>query len=325
MRSGMFNEPQKREYIEFEVTNEQALDRYFRRIAPKEKEYSKDIVDMKLDEALDTLMSLGIRREESRGHLLSLLKGYANWAFSKGKTKNKNVIGVLTPASIGTDDAVKESMIASPEHLKEILETGLDYVDYESKSNMSELLLRLLFEGITLEEIQALKKTDIDEHNRIKTIHGKEFTVSEDLAGLWKKCTKITSYEKKNSRAAGSKKKNINEFSELVLADNEFLFRPVLSVSVNEKDMITLDSLRKIIVAVFYACERKTIPARNINYSGIFYKLLLLERQGTKLTPEIYAEYFRVAENSKNYLTNLTRKWRIDYEDWKIAFGYTKA
>jgi len=321
MGTAMYNDKQKQEYINFEATNEGALKRYFVRIAPKEDEYSKDIIEMKLDEVLDSLKSLKIRREESRGHLLSLLRGYRNWAFTNGKTKNKDVIGVITPESIGTDDAVKENMIGSPEHLLLIFDDALDYEYYENKSKMSELLLRLLYEGMTLEEIQALKKTDISD-NSVKTINGAEFVVSDDIIRLWKQCAQMDFYEKKNGRSTFSNKKDVNEYTKYDLVESVYLFRTIASSKSYPNTMMTLDSLRKIILAVFSACEKKTIPARNINYSGILYKLLLAERAGKTITPEIIAQYFRIPYNEQSNLPTMTRKWRIDYEDWKIAFGY---
>jgi hypothetical protein len=322
----MYNAKQKQEYIDFEATNEGAMRRYFVRIAPKEDEYSKDIIDMDLVQLLDSLKSLNIRRAESRGHLLSLLRGYRNWAYLNKKTKNKDVVGIVTPESIGTDEAVKVNMIGSPEHLQLIFDDALDYEFYENKSKMSELLLRLLYEGITLEEIQALKKTDIDYNgNKVKTIHGTEFTVSDEIAQLWKQCAKMDYYEKKNGRALFSDKANVNEYTKYDLEESVYLFRTIVSNKSYPNTMMTLDALRKVLLSVFSACERKTIPARNINYSGIFYKLLQAEKAGTVITPEVIAEYFRIAPNEKYYLANMTRKWRVDYEDWKIAFGYMQS
>ena len=323
MRFDMYNEKQKQNYLDFDATNEGSLKRYFVRIAPKEAEYAKDLADMNLPQLVDTLKSLNIRREASRGALLSLLRGYVNWCILNGKTANENFISQITPESIGSVEPIIENMIGSPEHLNQICEDALDYVNYENKSKMSELLLRLLYEGITLEEIQAFTKSDIDyDTNEIKTILGETFKVDDNLARLWKECTKLTFYEKRNGRAEVSKKSNVNEFTKLDLVDNKYLFRPTANNRVNDNYMITLDSLRKVLLAVFTNLEKKTIPARNINYSGIFYKLYLLEQDGTEITPEILAKYFRVTYNENSRLANITRKWGIDFEDWKIAFGY---
>jgi integrase len=319
----MFNEIQKQEYIDFESTNESALKRYFARIAPKEEEYQKDIVDMDLDEAMDTLKSLKVRREESRGHLLSLIRGYDNWAKLNGKSKNVHVISRIPPEAIGTDDVYLETMIGSPEHLDKIFDDALDYENYENKSKSHELLFRLLYEGMTLEEVQSLKKSDIDyDERKVKTIHGTDFIVSDYISRLWKECAVMTYYERKNSRSASAKSTNVNEYSKYELNDSRYLFRTIVGTKSHTDVMMTLDSLRKMILNVFLACEKKTVPARNINYSGIFYKLYMLEREGNSITPEIIADYFRISYNEESNMPTITRKWRIDYEDWKIAFGH---
>jgi len=323
MRPVMFNEKQKQDYITFEAATDGSILRYFVRIASKETEYSKDLADMNLTQLVDTLKSLNIRREESRGHLLSLLRGYVNWCILNGKTTNTNVINQITPESIGSINAVVDNMIGGPKHLNQIFEDALDYENYENKSKMSELLLRLLHEGITLEEIQAFTKNDINyDNSEIKTVHGMTFKVSDEIACLWKECTNIDFYEKKNGRSQVSKKSNVKEYTKYDLVNNKYLFRTIVSNKVNANDKITLDSLRKIILTVFTACEKKTIPARNINYSGIFYKLYLLEQEGKEITPELLIEYFRITYDEKSRLKNITRKWKIDFEDWKIAFGY---
>ena len=76
----LYNEEIKKEYIDFESKNSDAIRRYFQRIYDKENEYKKDIYDMNREELLDTITSLNIRREESRSHFISLLRGYIIWA-----------------------------------------------------------------------------------------------------------------------------------------------------------------------------------------------------------------------------------------------------
>ena len=327
MRYDMYNEKQKQEYVDLEGTNEDHLKRYFVRIAPKEKEYAKDITEMSLPELKDTLMSLNIRRYDSRSALLSVLRGYVNWAILNKKTNNASVIDKLTPESIGTGEVVQENMIGSPEHLQELFDTALDYENYENKSAMSELLIRLLYEGMTLEEIQSLKKADLDfDGKKVQTVLGTVFHLNDDIAILWRKCSKITSYEKKNSRAMLAKNtKNVEEYVNYELIDNKYLFRTIVTNKNDPISMITLDSLRKTLLAVFTAAERKTIPARNINYSGIFYKLLQLEKEGNVITQEVIAKHFRITYNEHSNLPALTRKWRVDYNDWKLAFGYASG
>ena len=76
----MYNSRKKMEYIKHESTNSKVLVNYFARIAKKEMEYHKDVINMTYQELRDTIESLTIRRSDTRAHLISALRGYANWA-----------------------------------------------------------------------------------------------------------------------------------------------------------------------------------------------------------------------------------------------------
>jgi hypothetical protein len=95
-----------------------------------------------------------------------------------------------------------------------------------------------------------------------------------------------------------------------------------VSARINPKDKIGIDTLRKMVLAVFKAGEIPPVAVRNINTSGIFYKLYLSEKEGNEITPEVLAKFFRTNYDENSRLKNITRKWAIDFEDWKVAFGY---
>lgn len=323
MSSVMYNQEVKQQYIDMEKTNAGSLTRYFNRVASKEQEYLKDIMDMDQDELLDTLRSLKLRRESYRGHLLSLFRGYVNWARRNGLTTNANHINRITPESIASEEVTKETMIADSEHLDSILRNGLDYEYYENKSLITELLFRLLYEGIDLTEIQALRKNSIDyESHTVTTPDGSTFVLSDHIAQLWKKCADITFIEKKNGKADMAKRANVMEYSQSPLIANDYLFRTTESVYRNANDMCPLNTLRKKIISVFESMDKPTVPARNIKASGIFNKMRQLELNGQEVTNQIVADLFRLKYSEDTYLSLITRNWRNDYSDWQIAFGY---
>jgi integrase len=309
--------------MDSEQVNGDVLRRYFLRLAAKEEEYQQDICVMQRRELADTLKSLNIRREETRGHLLSLLRGYIDWARLNGVENVQKVIHLITPESIISDDSVKTSMIKSPEHLKEILDDGLDYTNYENRSKVVTLLFRLLYQGIPLDEIRSLKKTDIDYNTGIiKISDEKTYQIDTELAALWKECASITYIEKRNGKADTAKSKTVMEFIKYDLADNDYLFRKIAGSKADSNEPCSLNTFRKMVAYAFAGNEAKTIPARNINFSGLFYKLYQYEQSGNEITPEVLAGFFLVKYNNRQEMLANTRKWRIDYDDWKIAFGY---
>jgi len=321
----MYNEETKKEYIDFEKKNPEAMRRYFQRISEKENEYNKDIYDMTKEELTDTITSLNIRREVSQSHFISLMRGYITWAKLYGKTNNENHINNITPESISSHEAIKNQMLKNPEHLQEILDNYMDFVDYENRSKRDSLIFWLLYSGLELEEIQVLKKDDLNfESEIITTKDGKKINIDDKIVELWRHCSRMGYVEKKNTRAEFAfKKSNVSEYIKCNLEENNYLFRPTVK-NKSTSDVIPLTTLRGIICNLFRdeddnSNEIKLSPI-NIKNSGIFYRLSLLESSGVKITLEIIAEKFYIDYKNKLELPLKTRKWRIDYDDWKRAF-----
>lgn len=319
----MYNEEQKQEYIDFENSNRDSLRRYFVRVASKENEYEKDIADMDVDELKDTILSLDIRREESRSHLISLLRGYINWAILNEKTECfRNAIDKITPENTNSHEVIRQTMIRNPEHMHELLQSSLDYVDYENKSSRDSLVFWLLYCGIEIEKIPLLRKDSIDRDSEtVKTDDGQQYKVSDEVMELWDKCAEMTYLERKNSKSINAKSKNVNEYIKSWLIDNEYLFRPIEGNNPDKNRLCPLNTFRNIIANAFQDKE-KNIPARNLNYSGKFYQIYLLEKENGQVSMEAFAEKFGINYSSESELVQKTRKWRTDYENWKLAFGY---
>lgn len=323
--NSIYNEQQKQEYIEFESVNSKTLTNYFKRIAAKEQEYGKDIADMNYEEAKDTITSLNIRREETRGQVISLFRGYVNWAQLNGKTNNSNILNMITAESIDSKDIIQNRMIRNPEQLQEILDNSLDYVNYENRAKRDSLLFWLLYSGLTVEEVKFLKKDSLNREDKIvTTTDGRKCSVYDTVLMLWDGCCKMTYIEKgngqmKNSRARSN---NISEYIKYDLVDSDYLFRAVAWNNTNDKEPMSTATLLSIVAKVFQDIEGVRISPTNIRNSGICYKLYLLEKDGVEITPEIVAEYFGIEYEDRPHLMLNTRRWRIDYEDWKLAFDY---
>ena len=327
IQSNLYNEKDKKEYIEFENKNPDALRRYFQRICEKENEYKKDIYEMSKEELMDTIISLNIRRSDSRSHFISLMRGYITWARLYEKIKTDSLpIDNITPEMISSHDIIKTQMLKNPEQLQEILNNNLDFIDYENRSKRDSLIFWLLYNGLDLEEIQILKKDNLNSKNKIITTKsGKTIEVDGKIFELWNYCSQMRYVEKKNSKAIyAARKFNTEEYTKLELVENDYLFRPPTRAKVTN-DTIPLTSLRTCIYNLFQdesddeSSDIKISPS-NIRNSGIFFKLYSLELNGTEITSKIIAKHFNIDYENTLELQLKTRKWRIDYDDWKNAF-----
>jgi hypothetical protein len=316
---------------------------YFLRISEFEKKYKKDIVDMNYKELMDTIASLNIRRELTRSHLISLLRGYSSWARLQGKTNNKDVIGMFSAEGIDSSAAICNQMFKDLEHLNSVIDNSLDYITQENRSSRDELLIRLLYDGLEFERIPCLQKNDIDYNTltvvalpneekykdlkRKKELKSQIVNVTEKTNKLWEHVASMTYIERANSRAKDIKSNTNDEYVQSKLVDNEFLFRPVEGDK-GGKSKMPITTMSVIVKKFFDAPDGENDPNRfkvsptNIMMSGIFYKLLVLERNEEKITPNIFAEFFGIGYEDSNELHNKTSKFRKDYDDWKLAFGH---
>lgn len=317
----MYNSDQKEEYIKYESKNEQSLTNYFKRIFENEKEYGKDIADMDEDELKSTLISLNIRREESRNHMLSLMRGYINWAKFSNKTNNNSSINNITPDVISSDNAIITQMLKSPKQVEHIINNSIkeDYYSQENRDSRDQLVLWLLYSGMTIEELQSLKKNDIDYVNKKVKTKDDIYQVNDKILALCEKCSNIKYLEKTGTKS----KSGIINYD---LLDNEYLFRPIAGQKLRDpmcKQTIFIAIIQKIFNNYYELTgEYIRVSPLNIKLSGIFYQLYEQEQMGTKITSEILAKYLKIEYSSKKELLIKIRKWKIDYDDWKLAFGY---
>jgi len=322
----MYNEDQKLEYISFEATNSRTLTRYFNRIAPREEFYDKDIADMSEEELKESLLSLNIRSITSKGHLISLIRAYINWCIENKKTENKNVAYNIKPEDIDSKHAIKIQMLRSPEQIRYILNTvyNPDIYKYTNRAIQNKLVFWLIYCGLRITELSSLKKTDINYDKKIvinPVNRNAHYDINDEVVFLWERQTKQTYIEK-----GGVHNKNDVYYYELI--ENDFLFRPIKGNNTDTERKYSVSLLASIIIVIFrdyyeQTSEKLRISPENIRLSGAFYKLYLREINGEQITPDMMIVVLGLTPSSDSDLRLLTRKYFIDYEEWKSAFNYS--
>ena len=333
----MFNKEQKQEYINFEKESNKPesyitqLTNYFRRLHASEKDCGKDIVDMNEEEVTNTIVSLGIKSEFSKRHLISFLRAYVSWAKMTEKTKNESIIPTISAVDISSKDVIIKKMIKSPEHIREILDNALVSDEQGSttytpnKAIRDSLLLWLLYNGLTLEQLSQLKKTDINYKNKtIITNDGKEHKIDDEIVLLWKKCSKIGFVEKKNNQADLHQDSASELYVICKLMDNKYLFRTILGNKPNSDKPISVYTLKKLVIQIFQNSGKPSVSINNINISGAFYKMYLAECENENADIRTIIKTHLFPDIKSNSLHNKVKLAEIDYMDWKIAFGHTQ-
>ena len=324
-KRSMFNPIQKQEYIDYEKNNSVLLTQCFKRLSECEKLFSKDVTDMTEEELKSLFSSLDIRREDTRSQIISLLRGYINWAKLTGKTDNNSAIFKLTAATVGSQNSIVQKMLKDKQQMEDVVDKGIDrgYFLQENRAARDELIFRLLYEGLTIKELTILKKKDINlAEKTVVCASGKTIEIDDKILSLWNQCTEMTKIEKSGERFG----KDILYYD---LVDGDIMFRTTLTKKTKTNDGLTQNVFMKIIAKIFAGYKDATsieilaTPA-NINASGGFYRTYLAEKNGEKITQNNIAKYLKKEYDydSEKQMLSAMRKWKIDYEDWKIAFGY---
>ena len=308
-----YNEKQKKEYVIQEQQNAVSLRGYFRRVAEKEYEYQKDLAEMDEAELRDTFASLRIRRVETLSNMLSLMRGYVRWARFTKRISGSSPIDSIVPVSLVVEETVASQMVKSPEHFNEIVEKGVEAeIGYKNnRINLTRLVMWLLYSGLEIAQLRTLKKTDIDYEN--KTVLGTP--VFDKVVPLWDTCKVITSIEKHGTRA----REGTIEYK---LLENDNMFRPIAGNKSDPHALLNGSHFHAIVSNVAKEYKNIRLTALTIKNSGIFYRLLEQEKAGSEKLLVNIAKWYNIEYADDSELAVKTRKWRIDYEEWKIAFGH---
>lgn len=315
----MYNSSQKEEYIAHEMINATTIRQYFLRISPIESLFEKDIADMNVEELKAALTSLNVRSLLGRRHLLNIMRGYVGWAIYNKKTANENKIDNIKPEDISSNYAVRTQMLKSPEQVENILNIVAEK-DYDGEPNREirdRLVYWLLYSGMNLEELNLLKKTDINFETKtvVSPVNSeKVYEINDTIAELWKEFASIFYIEDARGRT--------NE-----LVDSDYLFRPLVRKNMENTrtfGVIQLGGITKNISKKYYEItgEYIMISPMNIQISGNFYRLYLLEESGIDITADVIIKYIGITLEDHTQKIKMVYRYRKDYENWKEAFGY---
>jgi len=328
----IYNEAQKQKYMDAEPQNAAGLKNYFLRVGRFEEALGKDLADLNAGELGELVLSLRIRSEIAKSHLISMLRAYVKWVHSQGLNKipNQKAIEELSADDVSSKEAIKAQMIKSPKQLNLVLSTIHDngYYNYEIKEAKENLIFWLLYNGLEVEQLRVLKKKDIDIvrktifaaifNEKGNIVGKKEIQIDDKIIKWWQTFAKASQIERPGERL--EKGCSLHD-----LTNSEYLFRPVMATG--KEKCLTLISFRATINRLFDKYTKETgIPLRvspyNIKLSGIFYNALADEKNKIQITKEYMAEKLGLKCKDSRELVMKTRRFLYDYKNWKEAFGY---
>lgn len=196
-----------------------SYERIFLRSYIFEEALQKDLYDFNMDDikrVLYDLNPLTVGASRSNGRIIT---SYIDWAIEEGYRRN-NINPLKTVQSKWFDQFVDKSrkIYITEEELKEIENHCVNAQD--------AVIVRALFEGLTISELLNLKKDDVDYDNCILKLKDdkkgeRTLKVSSECIRLIAQAARQEKYYKNNGEVTENTKRPWNE-----LIDNEYILRP---------------------------------------------------------------------------------------------------
>lgn len=336
----MYNEKIKLGFIEKYTTSDQTkrlLLHIFDGTKDAEAKYGRDFYEMDVEQAQETYNNVAGIKVSGASAILMILKAYVRWCTANGLPTSDSV----SRLHIDVRDKLKESHVASPQHLRYALDAAFPHPELNEIEYIYRSFLWLGFMGFQASEAIRVTKDDVHFQDcRIIFVElGEDGTAKEYSHLIYteamqdiRMAVQLTEFREprgKNGiikqRAHGDEilrgKVGQNSLEDAV----DITFRPTISRAFRE----ALDR---------YTSAGNEVPAqlslkltfKHVYMSGIFYRTYERERMG--IPPSFDAIVMRERRNAKeskfsrNYterklLNILIHDMEQDYDNWKSVFA----
>jgi hypothetical protein len=306
----MYNEAQKRAFIAATYANEAKREEVadsFERFVSYEEAWGGDLVLQpirQLQPAFDEIVQ-AVSAAKAKA-LLPMLKKYRKWYLAQ----NPNAVcsGVVL-LKLNMEDKLRGTMVASPLHLRRVLDEVLEPPEKESLDCVCRVWLWLAFAGVPQNQVTSITVDEVDFYNMQIHHGGRDYEIyREGLTEFHKLCElDYLVYIHRNPDYAQKRPR---------LAGNQLLrgFGPK-SLEIAKISIETSKRFAKTQWSLFF---------ESVQFSGLYYRRFELERIGQKVTfiedPE---ERLRESANKNKpatYRNLVNLRHRNNYKQWKALF-----
>ena len=307
----MFNKEQKEAFASASYSEKKRVEvlGLFALFAPYEESWGYDLLRQQITElqpAFDEIVKTIPATKANR--LLVYLKAYRKWFIAQNPGAVCSGVGLL---KINLLDKVRYSMVASPRHLKYILDDVFDSPKLETVDCVYRGLMWLAFAGVPRDQAPLITIGEVDFYEMRIYHDGKEYVIpTEALKEFHKLCEledfllvhKNPDYETRRARAVGAQ-----------------LLRGLREVSL-DSDKIS-DAISKRFAKSQWSLTYETVLA-----SGLYYEKYESERFGLEVSfdDEIKERLGEMTESNeaayKSNFSTMRGRYFEKYNQWKALF-----
>ena len=276
---------------------------------PYEESWGYDLLKQhitQLQPAFDEIVKTISATKANR--LLVYLKGYRKWFIAQNSGAICSGVGLL---KINILDKVRYSMVASPRHLKYVLDEVFEAPEKETVDCISRALLWLAFMGVPSDQAAALTAAEVDFYEMRVRCGGNEYVIpTEALKEFHKLCElgdfmfahRNPDYETRRARVEGNSL--LRGFGESVLDSKRIS-----------------DSISK-----WFSGSKWSLTYETVLASGLYYEKYESERFGLKVSfdEETKERLEEKAESNEagymNHFYTMRSRYFEKYNQWKALF-----
>ena len=324
----MYNEKVKREFLAsytHKKSTSAFITQVFNWFEPYENVWGLDLSQQTTDVLQPVVNELTGVREKSTELIIIILKEYVKWCARNGYEVSKGIFDVR----INTIDKIQNQMVASPLHLKAILDdekSNFDSLEKETVDITYRVFLWMAFAGLEDKDAVRVTSDDVDLDNLKINFEGHSYEIYKECKEDFEKACKLTAFNYEHPhyvtcrlRAEGNV---IMRGFRSPTVDLKTI-RPIINKKFSENDMDNRQDTNR---------QKSRISYKRIYLSGIFYRAYEQERAGLPVDfSNIIALEIDRKEKIKKYTTTKTRtlttisnrmkrEYLADYEKWKCAF-----
>lgn len=324
----MYNEKVKMEFLASYTKKSTSafITQIFNWFEPYEKMWGMDLSQQATEILQPIVNELTGVREKSTELVIIILKEYVKWCGRNGYEVSKGIFDVR----INTIDKIQNQMVASPLHLKAILDdekSNFDSLEKETVDITYRVFLWMAFAGLEDKDAVRVTSKDVDFDNLRINFEGHSYEIYKECKEDFEKACKLTMFNYEHPHYVTRRQR----------ADGNVIMRGFRSPTVD------LKTIRPIINKKFSEDndteekkeanrQKSGISYKRIYLSGIFYRAYEQERAGLPVDfSNIIALEIARKEKTKKYTTTKTRTlatisnrmkrdYLADYEKWKCAF-----
>lgn len=323
----MYNETQKNAFIASHTNSDKTtalIVQIFNWFEPYENEWQCDLSQQSTEVLQPVVNELTGVRSKSTELILIILKEYVKWCGRSGYEVSRGIFDVR----INTIDKIQSQMVASPLHLKSILDRcEFDTPNKETVDVTYRVFLWMAFAGLDDKDAIRVTTNDVDLQNLRINFEGHSYEIYKECREDFEKACCLTDflYEHPNYSIRRDR------------AEGNIIMRGFRSPTVDLKTLRPLIN-KKLTTDADGGGETKTRQKSKLSYkriylSGIFYRAYERERAGIPVDfSDVVALEMQRKEKVKQYTTSKTRtlsvianmierEYLADYEKWKCAFA----